>query len=143
METCHVRSPRPRIEVTLPVVPASGPAGRPAPDLAVERTGDVSLVRVRTSKLTYPVLSAFLEQVRAILAEGARHLVFDLAAVSYIDSSTIGCFLEIHGLVGDRGGAVRLVRLQRRVHTMLSMTGVDRFLIVLDDEADALASLFA
>jgi anti-anti-sigma factor len=61
--------------------------------------------------------------------------------VTYIDSATIGCLVEIHRLVGGRGGEVKLSGLQRRVHTMLSMTGVDRFLEVYDVEAEALASL--
>jgi anti-anti-sigma factor len=67
--------------------------------------------------------------------------VLDLQAVTYIDSATIGCLVDLHRLVGDRGGEVKLSGLQRRVHTMLSMTGVDRFLEVFDGEAEALASL--
>jgi anti-anti-sigma factor len=106
----------------------------------VEAAGDVRVVRVETAKLTYPVLPSFLNEVRAVLEDGTRHLVLDLEAVSYIDSATIGCLVDIHKLVTDRGGAVRLCGLQRRVHTMLSMTGVDRFLEVREGEAEALAS---
>jgi len=79
--------------------------------------------------------------VRAILEEGTCRLVLDLEAVTYIDSATIGCLLDIHRLVTESGGALRLAALQRRVHHMLSMTGVDRFLEVHETEADALASL--
>jgi len=60
--------------------------------------------------------------------------------VSYIDSATIGCLVEIHRLVADLGGALRLSALHRRVHGMLSMTGVDRFLEIFEDTAEALAS---
>ena len=76
-----------------------------------------------------------------LVEQGGRQLVLDLGAVSYIDSATIGCLVEIHRLVDGHGGAVKLVALQRRVHTMLSMTGVVRFLEVYDGEAEALASL--
>ena len=110
-------------------------------DMAVEPTGDAVVVRVKTAKLTYPVLSSFFQQVRAVLEDGTRKLVLDLEAVNYIDSETIGCLVDIHRLVSDLGGALRLSGLQRRVHTMLSMTGVDRFLDVYDVEAEALASL--
>jgi len=91
--------------------------------------------------LTYPVLSSFFEQVRAVLEDETRKVVLDLEAVNYIDSETIGCLVDIHRLVSDLGGALRLSGLQRRVHTMMSMTGVDRFLDVYDVEAEALASL--
>ena len=67
--------------------------------------------------------------------------MLDLSAVSYIDSATIGCLVEIHRLLADQGGAVKLAALQRRVHTMLSMTGVDKFLEVYAGEDEALASI--
>jgi len=137
METCFVSSTRRDTQPTF--APSPRPHGASF-DLSVEMAGDAVVVRVKTAKLTYPVLSAFFEEVRGILEEGSRHLVLDLSAVSYIDSATIGCLVEIHRLVADLGGALRLSALQRRVHGMLSMTGVDRFLEIFEDTAEALAS---
>jgi anti-sigma B factor antagonist len=97
---------------------------------AVEHSGDASVVSVKQAKLTYPVLAPFFAEVRAIAEDGARTLVIDLEAVSYIDSAAIGCLVEIHRLLEDLGGTVRLSGLQRRVETMLSMTGVLQFLNV-------------
>jgi anti-anti-sigma factor len=140
METCSAM-PSSRREIDPTYGPVRTPrASASALDLRVEAAGDTCIVRVKTAKLTYPVLSAFFDQVRAIVDDGTRHLVLDLEAVTYIDSETIGCLVEIHRLVHDGGGAVKLCALQRRVHTMLSMTGVDRFLEVFPDEAEALAS---
>jgi anti-sigma B factor antagonist len=139
MEKCFLSSRSRQFEPTFAALPAPR-ATRTDLDLSVETAGTASIVRVQTSKLTYPVLSAFFEAVRDLVEDGARHLVLDLAAVSYIDSATIGCLVEIHRLVADQGGAVKLVSLQRRVHTMLAMTGVDRFLEVYAGEAEALAS---
>ena len=138
METCFVSSTR-RDNPTF--APSPRPYGA-ALDLSVEHTGDVVVVRVKTAKLTYPVLSAFFDEVRAILEDGARMLVLDLEVVTYIDSATIGCLVEIHRLVADLGGALRLAGLRPRVHGMLSMTGVDRFLEVYADAAEALAVPF-
>src|SRR6185436_20727722 len=138
METCFVSSTR-RNTTTRPLVSSPRPHGA-ALDLSLETTGEAVVVHIQTAKLTYPVLSAFFEEVRGILEEGSRHLVLDLSAVSYIDSATIGCLVEIHRLVADLGGALRLSGLRPRVHGMLSMTGVDRFLAVHGDAAKALAS---
>jgi anti-sigma B factor antagonist len=140
MEKCFVSSPSRPFEPAVAALPAPR-ATSTALDLSVEPAGNASIVRVKTSKLTYPVLSAFFEAVRDLVKDEARQLILDLEAVSYIDSATIGCLVEIHRLVADQGGAVKLVGLQRRVHRMLSMTGVDRFLEVYDGEAEALASL--
>jgi anti-sigma B factor antagonist len=98
--------------------------------LAVEQSGEASVVSVKQAKLTYPVLAPFFAEVRAIVEDGARELVIDLEAVSYIDSATIGCLVEIHRLLEDLGGTVKLSGLQRRVETMLTMTGVHQFLNV-------------
>jgi anti-sigma B factor antagonist len=136
MEKCFVQSTRRDIDRPFPLPPSASKAGL---DLSVEPSGDATIVRVKTAKLTYPVLSAFFEEVRAILENGTRRLVLDLEAVSYIDSATIGCLVEIHRLVADGGGVLRLSGLRPRVHGMLTMTGVDRFLEVYGGAAEALA----
>ncbi len=61
-------------------------------------------MRVQEAKLTYPVLSAFFAEVRQLVEEGARKMVIDLAAVSYIDSASIGCLMDIHRLLQEQGG---------------------------------------
>lgn len=98
--------------------------------LAVERSGAAQVARVKGTKLTYPVLASFLAEVHALVGDGARTLVLDLQVVSYIDSAAIGCFVEIHRLLEERGGRLTLSGVHRRVETMLSMTGVRRFLHV-------------
>jgi anti-anti-sigma factor len=105
-----------------------------------ERCGDVHIVRVRETKLTYPVLSSFLAEVRGIVDEGARRVVLDLEGVTYIDSAAIGCLMTIHRLLDDRDGAVKLIGLQPRVETMLRMTGVHKIVGFYREEAEALAA---
>jgi anti-anti-sigma factor len=111
--------------------------------LAFEDKGDVTIVRVQEAKLTYPVLSAFFSEVRQRVEAGARKLVMDLGAVSYLDSASIGCLMDVHRLVQERGGALRLCGLQPRVETMISMTGVHKIVPLHRDEEDALAAFGA
>src|SRR5712692_2878635 len=105
--------------------------------LSLEQAGDVRIVRVQEAKLTYPVLSSFFVEVRQIVEDGARKLVIDLEAVTYIDSASIGCLMDIHRLLKDRDGAVKLSGLQPRVETMLSMTGVRKMVDVHREAAGA------
>jgi anti-sigma B factor antagonist len=109
-------------------------------DLALEETGDVRIVRVREAKLTYPVLSSFFAEVRQLIEGGTRKLLIDLAAVTYIDSASIGCLMDIHRLLQDKAGAVKLSGLQPRVETMISMTGVHKIIDICRDEPEALAA---
>ena len=108
--------------------------------LAVEERGDVKIVRVQEAKLTYPVLSSFFTEVREQVEAGTRKLVIDLKAVTYIDSSSIGCLMDIHRLLQERSGMVKLCGLQPRVETMISMTGVHKIIDLFREEADALAA---
>jgi anti-sigma B factor antagonist len=107
--------------------------------LAFDQQGDVTIVRVREARLTYPVLASFFAEVKQKVEDGARKVVIDLSAVSYLDSATIGCLMDVHRLLQDKGGALRLSGLQPRVETMISMTGVHKIVPLHREEQDALA----
>ena len=109
--------------------------------LAVDTRDDVKVVRVKEPKLTYPVLSSFFARVRQLVDEGAASLVIDLQAVSYIDSASIGCLMDIHRLLQERGGALHLSGLQPRVETMISMTGVHKIIELHREEDEAILAL--
>jgi anti-anti-sigma factor len=111
--------------------------------LAVDQSGDVRILRVRESKLTYPHLSAFLAEVRRLVEEGTRKLVIDLQVVSYVDSASIGCLMDVHRLLQEKGGALRLSGLQPRVETMISMTGVHKIIELHRGEEEAIAAFSA
>jgi len=106
--------------------------------LAVEERGDVKILRVREAKLTYPVLTPFFTEVRQQVAAGTRKLLIDMREVSYIDSASIGCLMDIHILLQEKAGAVKLSGLQPRVETMIALTGVNKIIDLFREEADAL-----
>ena len=70
-------------------------------------------------------------------------MIMDLAAVSYLDSASIGCLMDVHRLLQEKGGTLRLCGLQPRVETMISMTGVHKIVPLHRDEEDALAAFAA
>ena len=71
---------------------------------------------------------------------GARKVVIDLSAVSYLDSASSGCLMDVHRLLQEKGGSLRLAGLQPRVETMISMTGVHKIVPLHRDEEGALAA---
>ena len=111
--------------------------------LAVEERGDIRIVRVQEAKLTYPVLSSFFSEVRQLVDGGARKVVIDLEAVTYIDSASIGCLMDIHRLLQEKTGAVKLAGLQPRVETMISMTGVHKIIDIRREVGEALSAFGA
>lgn len=108
--------------------------------LLTEVAGDVHIVRVKEPRLTYPTLASFFNEVRQLVEGGARKLLLDLQGVTYIDSAAIGCIMDIHRLLQDRQGKLRLSGLQPRVETMISMTGVHKIVELHREEQNAVAA---
>ncbi|MEW6363576.1 MAG: STAS domain-containing protein [Acidobacteriota bacterium] len=112
--------------------------------LVTEKTGDVHLIRVKEDRLAYPMLAAFQDEVRRLVdTEGARKLVIDLKEVAYVDSATIGCLIDIYRLLREKQGTLKLSGLQKRVETVLSMTGVHKVLEIHGEASEAVAAFGA
>jgi anti-anti-sigma factor len=100
----------------------------------------VVVVRVNEPRLTYPILSDFATTVTGMIGSGEKRILLDLSAVGYVDSATIGCLMDLYRQATTAGGAFKLAGVQKRVETMLTMTGAHNFLEVHPDRASALAS---
>jgi len=111
--------------------------------LSVDEQGDVRVIRVKEPKLTYPILAGFFAEVRQLVEGGARKVLIELGAVSYIDSASIGCLMDIHRLLQEKSGTLKLAGLQPRVETMISMTGVHKIIAIHRDEEEALTEFAA
>jgi len=109
-------------------------------NLTITRTGDVTLVRVGEARLMYPLLSDFAGSVSSLLTAGDKKVVIDLAGVNYIDSASIGCLMDLYRQASAASGALKLCGVQKRVETMLTMTGAQNFLEIHPDEASAIRS---
>ncbi len=108
--------------------------------LKIDELGDVSVVRVLEAKLTYPILAGFFAEVQKRVEAGSRKVLIDLQAVSYIDSASIGCLMDIHRLLQEKAGMLKLAGLQPRVETMISMTGVHKIIALHREEQEAIAA---
>ena len=109
-------------------------------NLTTERQHGIAIVRVRDARIMYPVLSDFHETVSGLIAAGERVVLVDMAAVTYVYSANIGCLMDLYRQANAAGGALKLAGVQKRVETMLTMTGAHNFLKMFPDEASALAS---
>jgi anti-anti-sigma factor len=108
--------------------------------LSTDQKSDVAIVRVGESRMMYPMLSDFANAVTSLIAAGSKKVVIDLSAVGYVDSATIGCLMDLYRQVSAAGGSLKLAGVQKRVETMLTMTGAHNFIELHQDEAGALAS---
>jgi len=108
-------------------------------NLTTDRQSDVAIVRVNETRLMYPLLPEFTNAITPFIGPRSK-LVVDLSNVTYVDSATIGCLMDLYRQVTAGGGVLKLAGVQKRVETMLSMTGAHNFLEMHADEAAALRS---
>ena len=112
-------------------------------NVTTEQLGGVSVVRVGETRLMYPILSDFSTAVSTLIADGKREILIDLSPVTYVDSATIGCLMDLYRQVATTGGHLKLSGVQKRVETMLSMTGAQNFIEIHADEPSAVKSFGA
>jgi anti-anti-sigma factor len=112
-------------------------------NLTTDRHQGVAVVRVGEPRLMYPLLSEFSSTVTSLIGGGERKVLLDLSNVSYVDSATIGCFMDLFRQAAAAGAMLKLSGVQKRVETMLTMTGAQNFLEIHPDEPSALKSFGA
>ncbi len=109
-------------------------------NLTTEHRNDVAIIRVKEARMMYPLLSEFSNTIKGLIDTGQRKVLVDLSSVGYVDSATIGCLMDLYRQMSATGGAFKLSGVQRRVETMLTMTGAQNFIDVHQDEGVALKS---
>jgi anti-sigma B factor antagonist len=109
-------------------------------NVTTETAGGVSIVRVGETRMMYPILADFSTAVQGLMASGKREILIDLTAVTYVDSATIGCLMDLYRQIHNAGGHLKLSGVQKRVETMLTLTGAQNFIEIHADEPSAVKS---
>jgi anti-anti-sigma factor len=112
-------------------------------NLTTDRSQGVAVVRVNETRLMYPILSDFANTITSLLGSGERKVLLDLSTVTYVDSATIGCLMDLYRQVRAAGGQLKLSGVQKRVETMLTLTGTQNFIEIHADEPSAVKSFGA
>ena len=112
-------------------------------NLTTDHAQGVAIVRVQESRLMYPLLSEFANIVTSLIGSGEHKVLVDLSTVTYVDSATIGCLMDLYRQATTAGGTLKLSGVQKRVETMLTMTGAQTFLDIHADEPSAMKSFGA
>ena len=76
-------------------------------NLTTDRAQGVAIVRVGETRLMYPLLADFSGAVMALLTAGDKKVMIDLSKVTYVDSATIGCLMDLYRQTSAAGGELR------------------------------------
>jgi anti-sigma B factor antagonist len=80
------------------------------------------------------------DAVRALIADGKKKIVLNLAEVDYIDSSGVGELVGCFTTVRNAGGELKLLNLSQKVHDVLHVTKLYTVFDIREDEFTAVKS---
>ena len=83
------------------------------------------------------------DKVQSLIQQGQKDILLDLSGVSYVDSAGLGELVQAYATTKNRGGALKLLSVTKRLKDLLVVTKLLTVFDTFDTEADALASFGA
>jgi anti-sigma B factor antagonist len=105
----------------------------------IRHTPQASLIDLR-GRLTFFEVGVLRENVTRLLGEGHKHIVLNLSALHYLDSSGIGELARMYVTVLKSGGEMKVVGLSRNVEEVLKVTHLYQVFPEFPNEEAALQS---
>jgi anti-sigma B factor antagonist len=105
----------------------------------IRHTPQASLIDLR-GRLTFFEVGVLRENIARLLGEGHKHIVLNLSALRYLDSSGIGELARIYVTVLKSGGEMKVVGLSRNVEEILKVTHLYQVFPEFPNEEAALRS---
>lgn len=101
---------------------------------------DIDGTRVLDVKGEIDVYTApqFKEAVNDVLASGQKHLLINMAGVTYMDSSGFGALLSATKRLRPLGGGVTLIKCNSAIDRILRITKLNSIFGTYDDLGEAL-----
>ena len=82
------------------------------------------------------------EKVTTLSAAGRNNIILNMAQVDYIDSTGLGGMVICFTALKKSGGALKLLKLNKRNADLLVLTKLNTVFQVFNDEQDAVNSFF-
>ena len=105
-----------------------------------EREG-IAILAIK-GRLTAGESNPMREKITELMAAGKANIILDLAHVEYIDSTGLGGLVICYTQLKRAGGALKLMRLNRRNVELLALTRLHTVFEVFAEEQDAVNSFF-
>ena len=80
------------------------------------------------------------DKVQSLIQQGQKDILLDLSGVSYVDSAGLGELVQAYATTKNRGGALKLLSVTKRLKDLLVVTKLLTVFDTFEAEADALAS---
>jgi anti-sigma B factor antagonist len=84
--------------------------------------------------------NALRERVKALVAEGKKKIVLNMANITFIDSAGLGTLVAAHHSARTQGAALKLCHLGAKFQEVLQITKLLTVFDVYNSESEAVAS---
>jgi len=88
----------------------------------VRESGNVVILDLNGRITIGEEASSLRDTIRELLDSGQKNILLNLAEVSYIDSTGLGQFVGSYATVTSRGGQLKLLNLQKKLHELMQVT---------------------
>lgn len=110
--------------------------------IATEQAGSDAYVIALGGELDLYSCPEFKDELLRVIAERARHIVIDLAATTFIDSTALGVLLRgVQSLRETSDGVLSVACVDPNIRKVLEVTGLDRVFSVYTSREEALAQV--
>jgi anti-sigma B factor antagonist len=80
------------------------------------------------------------DKVQSLIQQGHKNIVIDLGGVAYVDSAGLGQLVHAYATTKNKGGALKLVNVTKKLQDLLVVTKLLTVFDTFDTESAALAS---
>jgi len=109
----------------------------------VNKKDQYTQIKVNSEKLDTTVAPALKSELVILNADGVKHIILDLSAVRYCDSSGLSSILVANRLCKNVNGAFVLTGLQEPVGKLIAISQLDSILNIATSEQESIDLLFA
>lgn len=102
--------------------------------------GDVVILDVTGKIMGGPDSEVFRRTIQDLVAAGKRHLLLNLEAVSWINSTGVGILIDGFSTLQRAGGKLKLVHVSERIESLLMITKLSTIFESYPCEDEALRS---
>ncbi|MGD0154038.1 MAG: anti-sigma F factor antagonist [Thermacetogeniaceae bacterium] len=107
----------------------------------IDKEGDTLIVKVYGEFDLHAADYARRDIDKYIRAQGAKHIVFDLGDLTFIDSSGLGVILGRYRHISEKGGRVAIFGVPPTILKVMEISGLTRLIPFYADFASALQSI--
>lgn len=107
----------------------------------IRKDGDVLIAKVYGEFDLHAADFARRDIDKCLKTQGAKHIIFDLANLAFIDSSGLGVILGRYRKVSESGGRVAISGVPPTIFKVMEIAGLNRLIPFFSDSASALKEL--